>query len=137
MDRRLRFIGFDFERLPNGRCRAKVTLLWDPSSEYVGTHEALGSEAGELRCAAQATLNAIQEAVTGRGDLTCELLGVKSVRAFDTTVLIVSLVAQHEGTSQRLVGSFLAEDRPERGAAVAVLNATNRLLGNIFLRDDR
>jgi hypothetical protein len=132
---RLRFVEFDFERLPNGQCRSRVTLEWDSASQFVGTEEGLASEAGELRCAAQAALNAIEEAA--EGILTFELLGVKAVRACDTSVLIVSLVSQFESKSVRLVGSFLAEERPERGAAVAVLNATNRLLGNIFLRDAR
>lgn len=132
---RLRFVGFAFDRLANGRCRAQVTLEWEPSAQFVGAEEGLGSEAGELRCSASATLKAIEQAVGGA--VRFELLGVKAVRAFDTNVLIVSLVSHHEGRPQRLVGSFLAEERPERGAAVAVLNATNRLLGNIFLRDSR
>ena len=61
--------------------------------------------------------------------LMFELLGVKAVRAFDATVVIVSLSARAEQTT-RLVGSCLTEADPARGAALAVLNATNRLLGN-------
>ncbi|MGH7520046.1 MAG: hypothetical protein ACREMI_02085 [Gemmatimonadales bacterium] len=61
--------------------------------------------------------------------LTFELLGVKAVRAFDATVVIVSLSARAEQAT-RLVGSCLTETDPPRGAALAVLNATNRLLGN-------
>jgi predicted RNase H-like nuclease (RuvC/YqgF family) len=65
-----------------------------------------------------------------------ELLGVKAVRAFDATVVIVSL-ATHGGESsdQRVVGSVLTEVDPGRAAALAVLNATNRILGNrLFMR---
>jgi hypothetical protein len=54
---------------------------------------------------------------------------VKTVRAFDATVVIVSLSSRGEETL-RLVGSCLTETDPPRGAALAVLNATNRLLGN-------
>ena len=60
-----------------------------------------------------------------------ELLGVKAVRAFDATVVIVS-VACHNGVAVRLVGSCLRETDLPRGAALAVLNATNRVLGNVI-----
>ena len=64
-----------------------------------------------------------------------ELLGVKAVRAFDATVVIVSLSTNGEGTDRRVVGSVLTEDDAARAAALAVLNATNRILGNrLFMR---
>jgi hypothetical protein len=46
-------------------------------------------------------------------------------------------VSKNDGATHRLVGSFLADHDAARGAAVAVLNATNRIMGNIFLRDIR
>ena len=88
---------------------------------------------GELRCAAQACVSALDQAV--QGGMVFELLGVKAVRAFDATVVIVSLSTSAEGTDQRVVGSYLTEDDPARAAALAVLNATNRILGNrLFMR---
>ena len=67
--------------------------------------------------------------------MTFELLGVKAVRAFDATVVIVSLAVQGEGRAHRVVGSYLTENDTARGAALAVLNATNRILGNrLFMR---
>jgi hypothetical protein len=54
------------------------------------------------------------------------------VRAFDATVIIVSLSAREAGGARRLVGSFLTDEDPPRGAALAVLNATNRIMGNYF-----
>jgi hypothetical protein len=132
---RLRFIGFAFERLPSGRCQAEVTLELGPGERWTGRSDGVASDAGELRCAAEATLRAIEQSVTGKVSL--DLLGVKAVRAFDTVVLIVSVVSRGDGESHRLVGSYLAEHDSARGAAVAVLNATNRLLGNIFLREGR
>lgn len=130
---RLRFVGFEFDRLPNSRCRAQVSLAWGPGERFTGTADELGSEAGELRCAAQATIAAIEQAVDRRARF--DLLGVKAVRAFDAYVLIVSLAAHDDSGDRRLVGSYLTETHTPRGAAVAVLNATNRLLGNIFLRN--
>lgn len=132
---RLRFVGFAFDRLPNSRCRAEVALELGPGERWVGTAEGLASDAGELRCAAEAALRAIE--LSAHGQVAFELLGVKAIRAFDTIVLIVSIVSTNDGTTHRLVGSFLADHDAARGAAVAVLNATNRIMGNIFLRDIR
>jgi hypothetical protein len=126
-DERLRFHEFGFQRLPNGRCRAKVILTWSDGRRFEGSSDGVSSQTGELRCCAVAAVNALEQAVQPR--LTFELLGVKTVRAFDATVVIVSLSARGEATL-RLVGSCLTETDPPRGAALAVLNATNRLLGN-------
>ncbi len=133
LSERLRFAEFVLDRLPNGRCRAKVALTWRDSEVFTGESEGLCSQAGELRCAAQACVIALGQAV--QGGMTFELLGVKSVRAFDATVVIVSLATNGEGTDQRVVGSVLTEEDAARAAALAVLNATNRILGNrLFMR---
>lgn len=133
LSERLRFAEFVLDRLPNGRCRAKVGLTWKDSEAFAGESEGLCSQAGELRCAAQACVQALSQAV--QGGMVFELLGVKSVRAFDATVVIVSLSTNAEGTDQRVVGSVLTEQDAARAAALAVLNATNRILGNrLFMR---
>jgi hypothetical protein len=133
LSERLRFAEFVLDRLPNGRCRAKVGLTWKESEAFTGEDEGLGSQAGELRCAAQACVMALTQAV--QGDMGFELLGVKAVRAFDATVVIVSLAVQGEDRNHRVVGSYLTENDAARGAALAVLNATNRILGNrLFMR---
>jgi hypothetical protein len=130
---RLRFAEFTMDRLANGRCRARVGLTWKDSEQFAGESEGLASQAGELRCAAQACVNALAQAV--QGGMGFELLGVKAVRAFDATVVIVSLAAHGEGNGHRVVGSYLTENDAARGAALAVLNATNRILGNrLFMR---
>lgn len=130
---RLRFAEFTLDRLPNGRCRARVGLTWRDSEQFTGEGEGLGSQAGELRCSAHACAIALGQAV--EGGLKFELLGVKAVRAFDATVVIVSLAVHGEGSGQRVVGSYLTETDTARGAALAVLNATNRILGNrLFMR---
>lgn len=133
MTDRLRFDQYELDRLPNGRCRARVGLTWKDSEHFTGDCEGLSSPAGELRCAAQACVNALTQVV--RGDISFELLGVKAVRAFDATVVIVSLALHGEPNSQRVVGSYLTDADIPRGAALAVLNATNRILGNrLFMR---
>jgi hypothetical protein len=129
---RLKFAEFTLDRLASGRCRARVVLSWQDNEEFAGESEGLASQAGELRCAAEACVISLSKAV--KGEVKFELLGVKSVRAFDANVVIVSLAVpdQHQ-TTHRLVGCYLTEDAdPTKGAALAVLNATNRILGNRF-----
>ena len=132
---RLRFLDFDFAKEANGRCRAAVTLGFGSDELWVGSAEGFASDAGEMRCAAEATLRAIE--LSSQNAVTFELLGVKAVRAFDAIVLIVSVALREAGQSRRLVGSFLADDDHSRGAALAILNATNRVMGNIFARYPR
>ncbi|HTY07287.1 MAG TPA: hypothetical protein VMC86_12275 [Gemmatimonadales bacterium] len=127
---RLRFLDFTFQRLPNGRCRAKVVLGRIGTDSFTGQADGVTSPAGELRCSAEAAVQALGEAVEAEIDF--ELLGVKAVRAFDATVVIVSLSSRQASKATRLVGTYLTETDPPRGAALAVLNATNRILGNHF-----
>ena len=130
---RLRFQDFTFERLANGRCRARVVLSWVDGRQFVGESEGIVSQAGELRCSAHATVRALERVAQPK--VGFEVLGVKAVRAFDATVVIVSLAARVDSTTSRLVGSYLTDKDPPRGAALAVLNATNRVLGNhVFTR---
>lgn len=132
---RLRFSEFEFRRLPSGGCQARVVLEWMPGQQFVGVAEGMASATGSLRCAAEAAVRAIEQSVTT--PMTFELLGVKALRAFDSTVIIVSLSTHRETESRRIVGSYLTEDGRERGAALAVLNATNRMLGsNLFVRSE-
>jgi hypothetical protein len=131
---RLRFSEFEFRRLPSGGCQARVVLEWLPGQQFVGVAEGMASATGSLRCAAEAAVRAIEQSITV--PMTFELLGVKALRAFDSTVIIVSLSTHREAESRRIVGSYLTEDGRERGAALAVLNATNRMLGNLFVRTD-
>jgi hypothetical protein len=125
---RLRFQTFALDRLADGSCRARVLLSWNDGREFVGEAQGMSSQAGELRCSAEAAVLALQHAVQREVEL--DLLGVKAVRAFDATVVIVSLSVRSDGNSWRMVGSYLTETDPPRGAALAVLNATNRVLGN-------
>ncbi len=132
---RLRFVEFEFRRLPSGGCQARVVLEWSPEQRFVGVAEGIASQTGALRCAAQPAVQAIEASTEQR--MTFELLGVKALRAFDATVVIVSLGTHIDGEPRRIVGTYLTENGPERGAAIAVLNATNRVLGNRFVRVEK
>lgn len=136
-DTRLKFSDFEFVELPSGQCRAKVVLKLDGGREFVGEAEGLSSPAGNLRTSAQAAVEALENAVRDHR-LSLELLGVKAVRAFDAIVVIVSLSSQTSEEPARLIGSCLIRsESPARGAALAVLNATNRLLGDVFYSSEK
>jgi hypothetical protein len=126
---RLKFSDFSFTRTPSGQCTAEVALEWD-NVIYTGRSSGQSSPLGDFRLSAEAALRALAE--FAKGELHFELLGIKHVRAFDSNLLIVS-VAVREGTeTTRVVGCYLAETDTRRGAAMAVLNATNRMLGNFI-----
>lgn len=124
---RLRFAGFDFRKLPSGVGSAAVTLEWKGSERFVGRSEGVSSAFADLRLAVEATLKALAE-FTRHTD-TFELVGVKSVRAFDANVVMVSVLAKREGKPTQLVGCRIADGDPLRSAVLATLQATNRLLG--------
>src|SRR4029077_17464382 len=71
---RLRFQDFTFQRLASGRCRAKVVLTWADGRQFTGESDGVISQAGELRCCAEATVRALERVVQPR--LGFELLGV-------------------------------------------------------------
>jgi hypothetical protein len=128
---RLRFTNFVFHRAPSGTCRSEVELEWLEGERVTGKAEGVTSTLGDLRVAADAALRAIER--FSDGTLRFELVGVKTMRAFDANIVIVSVIGAHGGgPQQRLLGCHLAEDDPLRSAVVAVLHATNRVLGNFI-----
>ena len=126
---RLRFTNFQFGRTPQGTCSAEVELEWLEGQRVSGRAEGTSSAMGDLRVAADAALNAIRRFSEGALDL--ELVGVKALRVFDANVVIVAISRRGEPTA-RLLGCYLAEADPIRASVIAVLNATNRILGNFI-----
>src|SRR5690606_5467805 len=125
---RLRLDEFRFWRTQAGQCFAEVELAHLGELRVIRRATGASSPTGDLRTAAEATLRAMENFT--KGGVRLELLGVKSLRAFDASVVIVAVSATLDGTTQQLLGCFLAEQDPIRGAVVAVLNATNRFIGN-------
>lgn len=128
---RLRFSGFSYERSPAGRVTCQVTLEFGPGENVVGKVEGQASPAGDSRLGAEAAIRALE--LFTKGGLTFELVGVKVVRAFDANVVITSLIQRGDDGPDRLLGCYLADGDMVRGAALAVLNATNRVLGNYIM----
>lgn len=130
---RLRFTRFAFERTRTAHCRAEVELEYEPGNSVVGEATGVAAALGDVRLAAEATLRAIETFVAG--ELHFELIGVKQMRAFDSNVVIVSVIARQEGEPERrLLGCHLADSDLLRATVVATLQATNRLLGNAISR---
>ncbi len=125
---RVKFISHETESTSEGHRRAEVTLEIPPNRTFVGSADCLEDSPGDLRCAALATVDALHKAM-GDADNSLELIGARAVKAFDAHVVIVALSVKANGGTRRVVGSFLAENDLARGAAIAVLNATNRLFG--------
>jgi len=82
----------------------------------------------KARLGAEAAIRALESFT--EGTITFDLVGVKVVRAFDANVVIASLIQRGDSGPDRLLGCYLADGDMVRGAALAVLNATNRVLGN-------
>ena len=124
--RRVRFAAIERFVEHDHHVRLRVSLEWNNEIK-IGEATGENGDLIELRTAAAASLAAI-EAVLGE-DLAIKLAGVKQVKAFDAELMVVALY-RSKGAPTRLVGSVSVGDNPRRAAAVAVLNALNRVLGN-------
>lgn len=122
---RVRFSRFDLSRSKSGQTTAEVTLELD-GKKHIGQSTGPSSPLGDLRISAEACLRALAGFA---GPIGFELMAVKHIRAFDSNLAIVSITHKQDGSNFPLVGCYLAKEDVCRGAAIAVLNATNRVLG--------
>ena len=96
----------DFRLHTDGaRCEAQVSLGWDEEDTYVGTSRGPSSRAGSCSCAAEATITALESAAENRVSL--ELVGLKTVKAFDSTIVIACLVSRSEHHVLPFLGACL------------------------------
>ncbi len=123
---RLKFQDFSLQRTPSGRVTCQVSLTYG-EDVVSGSAAGTSSTAGDVRLGAEAALQALESFTAGA--ITFELVGVKSVRAFDSNVVIVSIRQHGLQGPERMLGCYLTDDDLVRGAAFAVLNATNRAIG--------
>ncbi|NIR45198.1 MAG: hypothetical protein GWN99_12510 [Gemmatimonadetes bacterium] len=129
---RVRLVDAQLAHSADTRTQAEIALEWR-AVEYRGVATAHGHGAIDLRVCAQATLDALHKLLGGR--MSFRLIGVKAVKAFDDSVAIVALgvVDPETGGDRRLIGTAPASDGSiSHGVARAVLNATNRVLGNFL-----
>ena len=124
-ENRVRFSGFSVTRTKSGQTTVEVTLELE-GKKHIGQATGPSSPLGDLRISAEACLRALSGF---SGGLDFELMAVKHIRAFDSNLAIVSITHRQDGSSYPLVGCYLAKEDVCRGAAISVLNATNRVLG--------
>lgn len=124
---RLRLDDVRIATVDGERCRARVSLTGRDGEPRSAEWEGAASPAGRLRAVAEATLAALRQHTATA--LSIELLGVKSIKAFDNTLVVASAMVRWGGNAERVVGSCIQPIENPRGAALAVLDATNRLVG--------
>ena len=108
---------------------------WTQGRSYTGEAEGTQTLEGELRAAAEAAVKAATGAAGGEGEL--ELRGAKAVKAFDAWVVVVSIRARAEGEALKLLGAYPCPDEDTaRGAVMAVLDATNRVLERYLEKEE-
>jgi hypothetical protein len=127
---RIRFVEARTRDLPSAQCGVEVELERVDGRRVVGTRSGQPSAIGAIRIAAEAAVEALHLAV--QEDQRFELVGVKSVRAFDQTVVLVLLTTRGPRGVVRLVGAAVGESADPgdvtRAAVLSVLNASNRVL---------
>lgn len=130
LEHRVRLTDFDCDGSAEAGYQARVVVQWTQGQAFVGEATGDGSTQGKLRCAAEATAQALVQASEGKINL--EVLAVKAVEGFDTVIVVVSLASQLGEVAERLVGSCLIKGHAPKGAVLAVLSATNRLFGHML-----
>ena len=127
--------GVELERLPNGQCVIRVKIGRKLGAKlqqtYIGAFEGDCSPSSEMRCAAEATLRALQRAYVAAVDMFT-FSDVKTVESFDRMAVIVAINARLEGETWRLVGFCEISEDLRTGVAKAVCNGLNRFLELAF-----
>ncbi len=125
--RRSRFDSITVDYPGRDRVAARVDLDWE-GKRWVGNAEGLMNAASELRVCASATLRAVEKIIEERA--TFGVIGVKEIPVFDHMLVVV--LVQSPEVEDRLLGlAIITEDR-RRAAALATLNATNRVMGRFI-----
>jgi hypothetical protein len=130
---RLRLVACKVEHARGAMSRAIAEFEGRVDGERIeGRKEGSTCPGGDLRLAALATMDAIQQATSSA--LRLELIGVKPIRAFDTNIVVVAAIAHHGGSTIRVVGAAIADEDPLVGTARATLHAVNRLASPLLTR---
>jgi hypothetical protein len=121
--RRYLFEGYEFERKMPQHIVCRVRLGLD-GQEFVGTAEGTDIERGRLNAAAQAVLNALEQAEERQ--IGFALDGVKLMDVFDLPVVVAAVYGLSGRTRTYLAGAAPVNESPEHAAILATLKATNR-----------
>jgi len=128
VQRRVKFAGTEVKSSQKAAAEVVRVKLQRSGRSFVGRHEN-GSRAvtDEISHAAEATLDALRQ-VVGK-DTTIELKTVGPVAALGHSFVLAVLEVAVQGRTHTLMGVCPLSLNPARDAALAVLDATNRVLG--------
>jgi hypothetical protein len=123
----VRYVSVEMVRKSGAPVAARVELRRDTGERYVGTAESQESGKPPERVAAEAAMNAVCQAAR----LDASRMSLKEVQL--TTlgarpIVVVALSGSYRDQVLSLIGACQVEGDAPRAAALAVLNATNRLL---------
>jgi len=129
--RRVRFLDAVRSDSPDG-VTVTVRVEWN-GVVHSGAATGERGPAVELKTTALAALSALQDLTVE--DLAIRVIGIKRVHAFDSDLMVASMI-RVDGVQQRLVGAVIVADDPISSAALAVLSGLNRTLGNFLHTSD-
>lgn len=118
--------------LQTGRARAEVALRQDHAI-LRGTASGTLRQGAKLRIVAEATLRAVAQAIDGAVEF--ELEDVREVQSSLGAVALVTVRVIEGRSTHELVGTALDRGDMHQAAAVAALDAVNRVLGTLPARD--
>jgi len=131
--RRVRFVKAERGQDEVGLATVTVTVEWE-GALYTGEASGETGFAIELKTTGRAVVQALER--LAREEFGLRVIGVKQIHAFDSEVMVASLLRRTESGPHKLVGAAVVEADPVRAAAIAVLDALNRTLGNFLDTSD-
>lgn len=124
--RRVKFVRASLEPVASDECLAQVELERSDVGVFLGKARGGRSTEEGLQATAQAAADALTQAVGGGHRL--QVHGVETLDTFGRAAILVHLADQQQDRTQALMGFCVAGLDPTRAAALAVLNAANRVL---------
>lgn len=128
--RRVKFAGAEVKSSAKSASDVVSVKLLRRGRSFVGRHQngaATAAVTDEIRHAAEATLEALRQAV-GK-DTPIELKSAGPVAALGLSFVLAAVEVTVNGHKHSLLGVCPLSLNPSRDAALAVLDATNRVLG--------
>lgn len=116
------------ESFEGSRAEVTVTLRWQDSL-LIGAATGAAAVATRPRQIAEATLEAIRQAIHGDAALAVSSMDVPSLG--NRRVAVAQIVLVTEARERMLIGSALVEEDDTRAVVRAVLDALNRLLPDL------
>ena len=124
--RRVKFVRASLELVAPDECLAQVELERGEVGSFLGKARGGRSSQEGLQATARAAADALTQAVGGGHQLRVH--GVETLDTFGRPAILVHLADQQASRTQALMGFCVAGQDPTRAAALAVLNAANRVL---------